>query len=121
MAREHERFDSSRPIECRVNGQCFTAPLRNVSLSGCMVETPLNRVCYRDRLFAKVEGSIHFSGMVVWIEENLAGMRFDEQIHEAVVRFLGYEPVEAIPSIPLDRLGRSLPRLPRTKPVWARA
>ncbi|WP_082922584.1 PilZ domain-containing protein [Croceicoccus mobilis] len=120
MARQHQRFDSDKTIECRVNGRAFSALLCNISLSGCMIETPLNRVSYGDRLFMKIEGSIRLAGLAIWREGHLAGIRFDELLHDAVVRYLGYNPVQAIPNLALDRFGRSLPRLPRCTPAWAR-
>lgn len=86
-----------------------------------MIETPLNRVEYGDRLFIRIESAIRLVGVVIWREEHLAGIRFDNYLHEAVVRHLGYAPVQAMPTLPLDRFGRPLPRLPRSKPAWARA
>ncbi|GGD74457.1 PilZ domain-containing protein [Croceicoccus mobilis] len=111
--RDHERLASDRQIECRVDGRTFQAVLYNVSLSGCMIEIPLNRVSQGDRLFLKTDGQIRMAGMVVWQEERNAGVRFDQPLHEAVVRFLGYDPAKSTSLMPTDRFGRPLPRLTR--------
>lgn len=111
--REHERVSSERQVECRVEGRTFTAILYNVSISGCQIEIPLNRLMHGDRVHLK-DGDIRMSGMVVWHGERNAGIRFDQALHEAVVRFLGYDPARADPILPTDRFGRVLPRLPRT-------
>ena len=89
-----------------------TAVLYNVSLSGCLIEMPLNRIIKGDRVHLK-DGSIRMSGLVVWHDERNAGLRFDQPLHEAVVRFLGYDPAKGEPIVPTDRFGRALPRLPR--------
>ncbi|WP_230293685.1 PilZ domain-containing protein [Croceicoccus sp. Ery5] len=111
--REHERLNSDRPVECRIDGRHFMAVLYNVSISGCMIEVPLNRVIDGDRVHLK-DGNIRMSGVVVWHDERNAGLRFDQPLHEAVVRFLGYDPAKGEPLMPTDRFGRALPRLPRS-------
>lgn len=110
--RGHERYNSDRQVECRVDGRTFTAVLYNVSVSGCMIEMPLNRILEGDRVHLK-DGNIRMSGLVVWQDERNAGLRFDQPLHEAVVRFLGYDPAKGDPIVPTDRFGRALPRLPR--------
>ena len=111
--REHERVSSERQVECRVDGRNFTSILYNVSISGCLLEIPLNRLVEGDRVHIK-DGNIRMSGVVVWQSERNAGLRFDQPLHEAVVRFMGYDPAKGDPILPTDRFGRVLPRLPRT-------
>lgn len=112
--REHERLDSDRHVECRVEGRSFRAVLYNVSISGCMIEMPLNRLSEGDWVHIKADGNIRMSGTVMWHDERNAGIRFEKPLHEAVVRFLGYDPAKGEPVLPTDRFGRALPRLPRT-------
>ncbi len=111
--REHERVSSERQVECRADGRTFTSLLYNVSISGCLLEIPLNWLVEGDRVHIK-DGNIRMSGLVVWQSERNAGLRFDQPLHEAVVRFLGYDPAKGEPILPTDRFGRVLPRLPRT-------
>ncbi|GGD40644.1 PilZ domain-containing protein [Croceicoccus pelagius] len=119
--RNNERLDSDRQVECRADGQPFHAVLYNVSVTGCMIEMPYNRVSEGDRLFIKAEGNIRLAGRVVWQDERNAGIKFDQPLHEAVVRFLGYDPVKGAMMMPTDRFGRPLPKLPRAAPALARA
>jgi hypothetical protein len=88
------------------------AVLYNVSISGCLLEIPPNRLAEDDRVHLK-DGNIRMSGIVVWRDERHAGLRFDQPLHEAVVRFMGYDPTIGDPVLPTDRFGRVLPRLPR--------
>ncbi len=111
--RQHERVSSERQVECRADGRNFTSILYNVSISGCLLEIPLNRLVEGDRVHIK-DGNIRMSGIVVWQDERNAGLRFDQPLHEAVVRFLGYDPAKGDPVLPTDRFGRVLPRLPRS-------
>lgn len=107
--REHERLDSDRQVQCRVEGRSFLAALYNVSITGCMIEIPMNRVSPGDRVYIKAEGNIRMAGLVIWQDERNAGVRFDQPLHEAVVRFLGYDPAKGEPALPTDRFGRPLP------------
>lgn len=111
--RANERLDSDRQVECRVDGKIFRAVLYNVSVSGCMIEMPFNQVRQDDRIFLKAEGGIRMAGLVIWQDQRNAGVRFDAPLHEAVVRFLGYDPVKTAMVMPTDRFGRMLPKLPR--------
>lgn len=117
--RGNERLDSDRQVECRVDGRNFIAVLYNVSVSGCMIEMPMNRVREGDRVHIKADGNIRMSGMVVWQDERNAGLRFDQPLHEAVVRFLGYDPARGDAVLPSDRFGRPLPKLPRAGKSFA--
>jgi len=117
--RADQRLDSDRHVECRVDGKVFQAVLYNVSTTGCMIEMPFNQVREGDRAYIKAEGGIRMAGLIIWQDEHNAGLRFDEPLHEAVVRFLGYDPVQAAMTMPTDRFGRILPKLPRHD--WAKA
>ncbi|RVQ69619.1 PilZ domain-containing protein [Croceicoccus ponticola] len=116
--RDNERLDSDRLVDCRMDGRSFKAVLYNVSVTGCMIEMEFNQVGEGDRLFLKAEGNIRLSGLVVWQNERNAGVRFDDPLHEAVVRFLGYDPVRSALEPPTDRFGRLLPKLPRSDPAY---
>ncbi|AKM10683.1 PilZ domain-containing protein [Croceicoccus naphthovorans] len=118
--RTNARLDSDRQVECRVDGRAFHAVLYNVSVTGCMIEMPLNRVSMDDRVHMKAEGNIRISGIVIWQNERNAGVRFDQPLHEAVVRFLGYDPVQNAGLFPTDRFGRPLPKLRKSERPFAR-
>lgn len=89
----------------------FQGALYNVSTNGCMVEMPYRQVSEGDHLCLKTDGNIRMGGVVTWQDEKNAGIRFDVPLHEAVVRFLGYDPAKAVHLIPVDRFGRLLPKL----------
>lgn len=109
--RVNRRMDSDRQVECRVDGKTFRAALYNVSVSGCMIEMPMNRIMQGERVHLTTDGRIRMSAVVMWQESCNAGLRFDQPLHEAVVRFLGYDPASATPTLPTDRFGRPLPKL----------
>ncbi len=111
--RENRRLDSDRMVECRTDGRTFKAVLYNVSTTGCMIEMSFCQVAEGDRLFIKADGNIRMGGMIVWLDGKNAGIRFDEKLHEAVVRFLGYDPASNVLMLPTDRFGRPLPKLPK--------
>lgn len=111
--RENQRLDSDRMAECRTEGRTFKAVLYNVSTTGCMIEMSFCQVSESDRIYLKVEGNIRVGGVIVWLDGKNAGIRFDEPLHEAVVRFLGYDPASRILMLPTDRFGRPLPKLPK--------
>jgi len=111
--RECERLDSDRSVDCRMDGKHFRAVLYNVSVTGCMIEMDYNHVGQGDRLYLRADGNIRMGGLVVWQNGKNAGVRFDDPLHEAVVRFLGYDPVKGAMMLPTDRFGRPLPKLPK--------
>jgi len=111
--RNSQRLDSDRAVECRANGQAFRGVLYNVSTHGCMIEMAYCQVNEGDRLYLKADGNIRLGGVVTWQDGKNAGVRFDAPLHEAVVRYLGYDPVKAVHMIPVDRFGRLLPKLSR--------
>ncbi|WP_156500567.1 PilZ domain-containing protein [Croceicoccus bisphenolivorans] len=109
--RLNDRLDSDRQVDCRADGKTFHGVLYNVSVTGCMLEIPMNRISQGERVHLKTDGDIRISGMVIWQNECNAGVRFDQPLHEAVVRFLGYDPGKNTMLLPTDRFGRPLPKL----------
>lgn len=118
--RASRRLESDRQAECRVEGKTFRVALYNVSVSGCMIEMPMNRIAQGERVHLTTEGRIRMSAVVVWQEGCNAGLRFDQPLHEAVVRFLGYDPTSATPALPTDRFGRPLPKLRENERSFSR-
>ena len=113
IKRKHERISSDYGVDCRSAGRAFRAVLSDVSIGGCMIEMPSQRLSIMDRVCLKVDNGIRMSGIVMWNDKKYAGIRFDDCLHEAVVNFLGFSTKNLLPGRigPSDRFGRPLPRL----------
>ncbi|MBB3992368.1 PilZ domain-containing protein [Croceicoccus naphthovorans] len=113
VKRQYDRVKSCHRVECRAGGHQFSAVLANVSVGGCMLEIPRNRLSIADRVNIKVDNGIRTSGIVVWDRNAFVGIKFDSCLHEAVVSFLAFSAKAShlTRNAPSDRFGRTLPRL----------
>jgi hypothetical protein len=111
--RATSRVEVDRLIELQIGGRTGRALLYNLSMGGCMIEGPNNRVRLGDEVSLRLDDLINSTGRVVWHHGRYSGVRFEAEIHEAVVAHLGFAVSEASVAIdtPVDRFGRALPPL----------
>lgn len=93
-----------------VRGERVRALMYDLSIAGCMIESPRAKLASGDLVLLELENSIDVGGTVVWSIGENAGIKFDATLHDAVVRFVGFSPPrpELQYSIPRDRFGRRL-------------
>lgn len=82
---EHEDGADTLSVRCRAqSGATAVLPVLDISPGGCMVPCRDWLAMAGERVLAKVGGLGVLPGKVVWVEEGLAGIGFDEVLHSAV-------------------------------------
>ena len=111
--RAHQRLIVEKEIECRIDGRREYAFLYDLSVGGCMIETAIGSVNKGDHVQLVLDNLDDVRGQVVWQYGGCAGIRFEQHLHDAVVKFLGFTPTVLTfeELTPRDRFGRQLPAL----------
>lgn len=106
--RNYERFAVDKEVECFYGERRDFVLLYDLSVGGCMIEAPESGVKGGDAVHLKLYDFIEISGRVVWEKGGNAGVRFDQPLHDAAVKFLGFTPstVTFEQMEPRDRFGR---------------
>ena len=72
-------------VRCRAqSGAIAVMPILDLSAGGIMVPFKRWAAVPGERVLATIEGFSVLSGVLVWEENGLAGIAFDEALHEAV-------------------------------------
>jgi hypothetical protein len=110
-ARNWNRHLVEKEVGCSIDGANTLIFLYDLCCGGCMIELAdaseaLGKVAVVD-LYEREQAR----GEIVWQSGRCAGVRFDEPIHDAVVRHVGFNPPAAPfeQQAPRDRFGRVLP------------
>ena len=100
------RIDTSVDVACRMPATPQSATIRDLSLHGCRIETA--------KPFAVLGGSVVLNlgdwasvpGTVVWVDGNMAGVKFDRSLDLGSYGILDW--LDNVAAIPPERLaGRS--------------
>jgi len=107
-SRGWDRRIVDKKIECReagLNGPVF---LYDLSAGGCMVEFAGDAPAIGAQIELELCREQRAKGEVVWQAAGCAGVRFLAPVHDAVVRYLGFQPPPS-EEMPRDHFGRLLP------------
>jgi hypothetical protein len=84
------RFPTDLEAACRTLDRAWTARLRNISTSGCMITLPEDDVPADAMLRLRIKGLAAIDAEVVWQHRNHAGVRFRVPLHPAAMEHLGF-------------------------------
>jgi hypothetical protein len=84
------RFPTDLEAACRTLDKSWTARLRNISTSGCMITLPEDDLTDDAMLRLRIKGLAAIDAEVVWQHRNHAGVRFRVPLHPAALEHLGF-------------------------------
>jgi len=84
------RFPTDLEAACRTLDKSWTARLRNISTSGCMITLPEEDLAEDAMLRLRIKGLAAIDAEVVWQHRNHAGVRFRVPLHPAALEHLGF-------------------------------
>jgi hypothetical protein len=84
------RFPTDLEAACRTLETSWTARLRNISTSGCMITLPEQDLGEDALLRLRIKGLAAIDAEVVWQHRNHAGVRFRVPLHPAAMEHLGF-------------------------------
>jgi len=105
--RASERVVADLTVAGRTGAQSFSVVIGNLSATGCMVDAGDEALPY---VGSPIEiqlphiGSV--SGVIVWTRSGYCGIQFDERLHQAVVRQIGFKALQDNPEPFRDQFGR---------------
>ena len=90
MERRHnERFAANYNAEVRYrSGQKMQLPVLDIGLGGCMVDARGWSVREGEAIFVRLPGLASQPAAVVWIEDERAGIAFEELLYEPTLEHL---------------------------------
>ena len=105
--RANERVAVDFKAGSKLGEATFSAVIKNLSIAGCMVDAG-------DHGLLQAGSSIQIqfphvgivSGVIVWVRSGYCGIQFEEPLHEAIVRQLGFRPLPAKAEFFRDQFGR---------------
>lgn len=111
--RNYDRFVVDTEVTCFVGERHYEVFLYDLSAGGCMIEARDAPLEGGATIHLKLNDFIEASGQVAWQAKGNAGVRFDQLLHEAAVKYLGFSskhlPFDDMK--PRDRFGQLLPPL----------
>lgn len=112
-ARNWSRHLVEKEVGCSIGEVRAAAFLYDLCCGGCMIELATADDALGKAAVVELYELECARGEIVWQSGRCAGVRFDEPIHEAVVRHVGFNPPAAPfeEQAPRDRFGRVLPPL----------
>ena len=82
--------------QCRTGkGGRVELDVLDISAGGCMVDRRSWSVQAGERVLVKLPGLAYQPGEVVWVEDNLAGIAFEQVLHDAVLVHLKAGTIQA--------------------------
>ena len=84
------RFPTDLEAACRTLEAAWTARLRNISTTGCMITLPEDDLGEDAILRLRIKGLAAIDAEVVWQHRNHAGVRFRVPLHPAAMEHLGF-------------------------------
>lgn len=108
--REWERRSINRSFRCLVDGRSALISIYDLSSGGCRGRMINAAIRANASVQLDLAGFATANAHVVWQSEGNVGLRFDPPIHDAIVRYFGFEPSqEKNDDIePRDQFGRRL-------------
>ena len=88
--RKAHRFPSELEADCRMPGRVWTARLRNISTSGCMMACPDEGLPEGRMMRLRISGLPAIDAEVVWRHRGHAGLRFVVPLQATSLEHLGY-------------------------------
>ena len=89
--RRDERIETNVQLSCRVPARPVRAIMHDLSHSGCRLQFGEASIELGATALVDLPGMRRASGRIVWVEGNLAGVRFDRRIGKADAVKLGLE------------------------------
>jgi hypothetical protein len=87
--RKAERFTAQYHAEVRFrSGQKLQLPVLDISLGGCMVDARSWSIRPGEQISVRLPGLGYQSAEVVWIEDQRAGIVFEEPLYEPTLEHL---------------------------------
>lgn len=108
--RAAHRFATDLEAECRSCNRSWSAQLRNISVTGCMILCPEPSLPDSALLRLRLKGLTAIDGQIVWQNRGHAGIRFNVPLHQALVEHLGFhepEPESVPGASPMNPAPRS--------------
>jgi hypothetical protein len=89
------RFPTDLEADCRMTGQAWSARLRNLSTSGCMMACPEEGLPDGWMMRLRITGLQTIDAEVVWRHRGHAGLRFMQPLDPTSLEHLGYRLPES--------------------------
>lgn len=87
--RKNERFAAHYNAEVRYrSGQKLQLPVLDISLGGCMVDARSWTIRAEETVSIKLPGLAYQPAKVIWIEDERAGIAFEELLYEPTLEHL---------------------------------
>lgn len=87
--RQNERFEARYDAEVRYrSGQKMRLPVLDIGLGGCMVDARAWSVRAGEQITVRLPGLVAQQATVVWIEDQRAGIAFEELLYEPTLEHL---------------------------------
>lgn len=88
ISRSSERRSVSLLIKSRVQSRVVFVDMIDISEGGCKIRGTRGFAQVGDRVTMRVEGINAPLGTVAWIEDRIAGVAFEGEMHSAVLDYL---------------------------------
>ena len=97
-------------VQVTIRGRTGHVRLRNLSVGGCLIEMNDPDCQEGDEIVISLIDGVQVCGRLVWKVQGLAGVAFEERIHQVLIDHLKVKPLRAQVDhwIPRDRFGRTL-------------
>lgn len=89
------RFLTDLEADCRSCNRSWTARLRNISSTGCLILCPEPSLPDAALLRLRLRGLTAIDGQIVWQNRGHAGVRFALPLHKALMEHLGFRELES--------------------------
>lgn len=111
--RKNERKVVDYEVSCVFDSEPVKFFIYDICVDGCCIDTREERVSVGDELMFNFLDGICVEGKIVWKREQYAGVQFKQELHPALVLYLGFKPVAVSIDhvVPRDRFGRKLPAI----------
>lgn len=98
-------------VPAETGGSNTQVCVHNLSSAGCLIETTTVAIAADEVIRLRFMDDISVDGYLVWQKGRLAGVRFSNELHQAVVEHLGFRVPAADKDLLVlkDRFGRPLP------------
>ena len=101
-------------VGCRVPATPTLAIVRNLSASGCLLESDEPCICHGSTILVQFPGACEIAGQVMWRRRNRFGVKFNAGLEPGVLAaILGCDNATHEVGILKDNFGRDLPPLAR--------
>lgn len=95
--REAHRFPTNLEADCRMTGQAWSARLRNISATGCMMACPEGLPDDGWLMRLRIRGLPAIDAEIVWRHRGHVGLRFLSPLRANAIEDLGYRLPDSKP------------------------